>query len=182
MRLDHVPLVKHVADVLSAVADEVVVSIARGSLRAYSDVLGDQFLFVEDHEQGIGPLEGLVQGLTTARGNYVLVSPCDTPFLKREVCEAIVEAAKGKDGAVPRTGREYVEPLHGAYRRRTACEAFKQVLSTGDRAPTQAFRNLNLVFIDEGAMRALDPELVSFWNINSPSDLRKAEDHLARLR
>lgn len=182
IELGHVPLVKRVADLLSTVTDDVVVSVAKGRLRAYSDVLGEGPRFVEDQQEGIGPLEGLVRGLDAARGDYVLVSPCDTPFLKREVCEVIVRAAKGKDGAVPRTGKDYVEPLHGTYRKGAALGAFRRVLSRGEATPTLAFRNLDLVFVDESTIRALDPELVSFWNINSPEDLRKAENQLSRLR
>lgn len=182
VELGHVPLVKYVADVVSAMADEVVISVAKGRRESYSDVLGDKFRFVEDHQEGIGPLEGLVRGLDAARGEYVLVSPCDTPFLKKRVCEAIVEAASEKDGAVPKTGREHLEPLHGAYLRKPCAGAFKQALARGGRTPTHAYRTLDIVFLDESAIREIDPELQSFWNINSPEDLERAEGQLARLR
>jgi molybdopterin-guanine dinucleotide biosynthesis protein A len=182
VELGHEPLVKHVANVVSEVAEEIVISVAKGRRELYSEILGDGFRYIEDEQSGIGPLEGLVQGMETARGDYVLVSPCDTPFLRKGVCEAIARAAKGKDAAVPMTGKHYLEPLHGTYRRSRSAEAFKRVLSEGGRAPTEAYEYLDVTFMDEDLVRSLDPGLLSFWNINSPEDLRRAEAQLALLR
>ncbi len=180
--LGGVPLVKYVADVLSSVADQVVVSTAKGRRAKYAAILDDEFEFVEDKTEGIGPLEGLIRGLESAKGEYVLVSPCDTPFLKKEICQTVVQAAIGRDGAVPKTGPNYLEPLHGAYRKDSCVEAFRRVLASGVRSPTHAYRNLNIAFLDECGLRAIDADLLSFWNINNPDDLEKAEAQLARLR
>jgi len=181
-QLGGAPLVRHIGDVLSGVADEVVVSVAHGKAGLYSEILGDLFRYVEDKDEGVGPLEGLVQGLRFARGDYVIVSPCDTPFLRKAVCESVIRSAMGRDGSVPMTGRTYLEPLHAAYRRGRCAEVFGTALSKGGRAPQEAFRGLDLVFLREEEVRGLDPDLLSFWNINSPEDLRKAESQLARLR
>ena len=182
VRLGHAPLVRYVAEVLSSIADEVLVSVAKGRRAAYAELLDKEYAFVEDREEGIGPVHGLIQGLEAAKGEYVLVSPCDTPFLRRNVCEAIVATAKGRDGAVPKTGARYFEPLHGAYRRTACVEAFRRVLASGKRTPTYAYKDLDIAFIDEPALRAIDPDLMSFWNINSPRDLEMAEAQLGRLR
>lgn len=182
VELGGAPLVKYVAGVLSTVADELIVSVAARKLRAYSNVLGNDPIYVEDEREGIGPLEGLALGLTHAQGEYVLVSPCDTPFLRSSVCEATVDAAMGRDGAVPKTGDKLLEPLHGVYRRKPCADAFRRVISDGGRTPRQAYKGLDIVFLEEDFIRSLDPELVSFWNINSPEDLRKAEAQLERLR
>ena len=175
-------MAKHVADALSTVADEIIISVAKGKSGAYAEMIDADLRLVEDKSAELGPLEGLVRGFEAARGKYVLVSPCDTPFLKKAVCEAVVAAAEGKDGAVPMTGSSYLEPLHGAYSRTTCLDAFRKVLSMGGRAPTEAYKGLEIVFLDERTLRTIDPELQSFWNINDKDDLRKAEAQLARLR
>ena len=180
--LGDAPLVIHVADVLSNVADEVLVSVGKGRSEMYADTLGPEFTIVEDSAEGVGPLEGLTKGLNAANGEYVLVSPCDTPFLKKEVCLAIVAAAKSRDGAVPRTGERHLEPLHGAYLRATCSKAFERALASGKRAPTQAYANLDIAYIDEGALRVIDADLLSFWNINGPDELERAKAQLALLR
>jgi molybdopterin-guanine dinucleotide biosynthesis protein A len=182
VKLGDAPLVRHVADVLTSVADEVLVSVGRGRRDMYADTLGSGFVVVEDRAEGMGPLEGLTQGLNVAKSEYLLVSPCDTPFLKREMCLAIAAAAKGRDGAVPRTGAKHIEPLHGAYRRATCARAFERALASGKRAPTQAYADLDITYIEEGTLRAIDAELLSFWNINSPADLERAKAQLALLR
>ncbi len=182
VELNHAPLVSYVANVLSTIADEVIVSVAKGKRDPYSRVLGAEFRFVEDEHRGIGPLEGLVRGFEAAQGDYVLVSPCDTPFLKKVVCEAVVEAAQDRDGAVPQSGRKLLEPLHGAYLRDTCYEAFRLTLTKGDRTPTHAYEDLDIVYLNDDDVRALDPDMLSFWNINSPGDLKQAEAQLARLR
>ncbi len=182
VQLAGVPLARYVADVLSSVADQVIISVAKGRKRSYTEILGDDFVFVEDEAEGVGPLEGLLQGLGSARAEYVLVSPCDTPFLKKGICEAVARAATGRDGAVPKTGSRYLEPLHGAYRRIPCMEAFAKVLSSGKRTPTLAYHELDIAYVDDSVLRAIDPGLVSFWNINSPEDLRMAEAQVARLR
>ncbi len=176
------PLVKYVAKVLSSVAEEVIVSVARDRREVYANALGDDFEFVEDKEDGQGPLEGLVRGLDAARGDYVVVSPCDTPFLRKEVCEAIIRAASGKDAAVPKTGFRFLEPLHGVYRRSTCGDAFAKTLASGRRTPTLAYDELDIVFLDEPTLRTIDPDLLSFRNVNSPEELRKAEAQACLLR
>lgn len=180
--LGNAPLVRYVADVLMNIADEVLVSVGKDRRETYSHALGSEFVIVEDRTEGVGPLEGLMQGLNAAKGEYVLVSPCDTPFLRKEMCLAIVAAAKSRDGAVPRTGEKHLEPLHGAYLRTTCAKAFERTLASGKRAPTQAYADLDIAYIDEGILRAIDADLLSFWNINSPDELERAKAQLAHLR
>ncbi len=171
------PLVDHVAKVLTEVTDEVLVSVAKGKSVEYEELLGDGFTIVEDVEEGIGPLEGLITALSAARGEYVLISPCDTPFLKTGVCRTTASHAYGRDGAVPIV-RGYREPLHAVYRRVNALEAFKKTIEKGDRRPTDAYGMLDLVPVPEDVLRESDPHLVSFWNLNSPEDLSLAEEEM----
>ncbi len=171
------PLVAHVAAVLDEVADEVVVAVARGMGEAYRTALGPGMLIAEDELEGAGPIQGLITALGAARGEYVLVSPCDTPFLRADVCRAMAAKAKGRDGAVPVVAGKF-EPLHGVYRRGRALEAFIATAAEGKRKPIQAYDRLDIDRVDAPALRALDPELESFWNLNTPEDLASAERRL----
>ncbi len=182
IKLGGIPLVRLVAEVLADVADEVLVSVGRGRDTDYSAVLPERFVLIEDEISNAGPLEGLICGLSGAKGDYVLVSPCDTPFLRMKMCEAMFTTAKGHDGAVPKTGARYFEPLHGAYKRASCLPAFCDVLLTGSRRPTEAYKSLDIAFVNEAALRSIDPDLLSFWNINSPGELEKAERQVALLR
>jgi len=173
------PLISHVARTMGGLVDEVVIAVARGMSERYRETLGGGFVIAEDERAEIGPLEGLVTAFTAARGEYVLVSPCDTPFLKDEVCRSIISLASKRDGAVPRIGENF-EPLHGVYRRIKCLAAFSEALAEGKRKPVDAYDMLDLEYVDEDIVRVTDPRLESFWNLNNPGDLELAEDRLKR--
>jgi molybdopterin-guanine dinucleotide biosynthesis protein A len=169
-------LIEHVAGLLRQVVDEVVVSVALGTSDRYDGIFDDARI-VEDRERDRGPLEGLAAGLRAAAGEYTLVSPCDTPFLAEGVCRLVIRTAMGTDGAVPFV-RGYFEPLHGAYKTSTCARAFDESLSEGKRKPKDAYEKLDIAPVYEGLLREIDPELRSFWNINSREDLERARAHL----
>lgn len=170
-------MIKHVLGVLHDVTDEVLVAVAPGRGDFYNDLLGEDFLVVEDSVSGLGPIQGLVTALNSASGDYVLVSPCDTPLLRREVCEMTISRAEGKDGAVP-VVRGFLEPLHACYSRAACLNAFAKAIEVGGRRPKDAYHLLNLATVEETDLRRVDPHLVSFLNINSEEDLAAAIQHL----
>jgi molybdopterin-guanine dinucleotide biosynthesis protein A len=175
--LGGLPLISYSVRTMEIVADEVVVAVAPGMSREYSDALGSRIVIVEDAQTAAGPLEGLTTALGAAKGDYAFVCPCDTPFLRADVCQAIALVAKGRDGAVPRIGG-YLEPLHCAFRRRHCLAVFQEALEQGIHKLSEAYNGLDMVYIEEEDMRALDPHLESFWNINTAEDLAKAEQKL----
>lgn len=177
VKLGGVPMVYYVAKTMELLADEVVVAVAPGMADAYKQVLGEDKRVVEDEQARAGPLAGLVTALREAKGDYVIVCPCDTPFLRLDVCQAIVMLAKGRDGAVP-VVRGYLEPLHSAYKRRHCLAAFEEAIDEGVKKISEAYQLLHMVRIEEEDLRALDPHLESFWNINTAEDLQEAERRL----
>ena len=171
------PLISYVARTLESIADEVVIAVAKGMSGRYREALGDEYLIVEDERAGFGPLEGLVTALSAAGENTVIVSPCDTPFLKAELCESIVSIARKRDGAVPRI-RGNFEPLHGVYTRIKCLAAFEEAIEEGRQRPVDAYDMLDLEYVDEDIVRVMDPRLESFWNLNNREDLELAEERL----
>jgi len=168
-------LVQHVMTTAMEVADECIVSVARNKSEAYRNVLGEGSTIVEDSRSNIGPLEGLVSSFKRARGEYVLVSPCDTPFLRIGVCRLVVSRALGNDAAVP-VVNGYFEPLHGVYEKEKCLKAFEKTLQEGRFKAIDAFSELGLVRVEEVLLRQVDPNLESFWNLNRPEDIRTAEE------
>lgn len=175
------PLVSHVARTLERVTDELVIAVAPGMGARYREVLGDAYVIAEDERPYTGPIGGLITALGACHGEYVLVSPCDTPFLREEVCRQIIPLAKKRDGAVPRFGDDF-EPLHGIYRRIRCLAAFEEALEEGKRKPVDAYPTLNIEYVDEEIIRVMDPHLESFWNLNTPEDLIEAELRLKTKR
>jgi len=170
-------LVNHVIRAMSGLVDEMIVSVAKGRTASYGSAIVEDVRIVEDSHVKVGPLEGLISGFGAAKGEYVLVAPCDTPLLKARVCGTVLEKALDRDGAVP-VVNGYYEPLHGAYRRQAGLRAFDKTLKSGRRRVSDAYSLMTLAEVDEATLRRIDPALESFWNMNTERDLHEAEKRL----
>ena len=179
--LNDEPMVSRVVATMRMLADEVVVAVAGGRAEEYARFLSNDTIIVEDEREGIGPLHGLTTAMRAAGGDYVVVSPCDTPLLRPEMCRAVVDNGEGKDGAVPFV-RGYLEPLHACYRRKTCLDAFEQTVASGRRRPKDAYHLLNMARVDEEHIRRFDPHLESFINVNTQEDLAEVMGHISSQR
>ena len=167
------PMIAHVVSVLRLVADDIIVAVAPGRSSYYTKIVDEDVRVVEDKHRDQGPIRGLVTALEASCEDYVIVSPCDTPLLRKEVCELIIDRGRDRDGAVPRIGG-FFEPLHAVYKREPCLQAFARVIEEGDMRPKEAYGRLDLATVEEEELRGADPDLVSFININSEEDLAKA--------
>jgi molybdopterin-guanine dinucleotide biosynthesis protein A len=121
-------------------------------------------------------LTGLHTGLFHASRPFAFFAACDAPFLKREIVELVlsgVASDPGTDIVMPRTGAGY-EPLCAAYSRR-CLKAAEEHLKQGKLKIQLALKQARTRFIAEEALRERDPGLVSFFNVNTPEDLARAE-------
>lgn len=124
-----------------------------------------------------GPLGGLHAALYFCRSEYLFVAACDTPLLKPEVIELIVSGVKGFDACVPVINGNF-EPLLAAYRKR-ALKAVEGAIERGERRVVSFFKDIKLKKVSEDEIKKLDPELISFFNLNSPKDVERAKEILS---
>ncbi len=123
---------------------------------------------VVDEEPGLGPLGGLVTGLAASHDEWHLMLACDLPLVRSEVLTLIVSEATGADAVVPRVAGRF-EPLLAAYAR--AClPAARAALGAGKRAMTALLDQVQVKIIEEPRLRDVDPDLVSFTNVNTWDD------------
>lgn len=123
-------------------------------------------------------LTGIHAGLFFMTRPYAFVSACDTPFLKKELVETVVAGiAPNVDIVIPETSAGD-EPLCAVYSKRCLQPA-EQHLAQKKFKVQWAFRKNRVKKIPESVLRARDPELVSFFNVNTPGDLARAQQ-LAR--
>ncbi len=174
MELCSKPMVLHVVGAVSRVAGDITVAVGKGRGDAYSRVLGTRARVVEDREEGRGPLEGLSRAFRVAENEYVAVAPCDAVLVKEQVLSTLSSRAQGAEGAVP-VVRGFIEPLVAVYHRDAGLRAFEAELSSGRRKVRDAISGLDIRTVDEEELRSVDPGLVSFLNVNSQEDLRRAE-------
>jgi molybdopterin-guanine dinucleotide biosynthesis protein A len=160
----------------SRIADEVVLVLAKGSEPSkYAALVPDSVKVTRDRLEGRGPLAGMHAGLEALESDYALVLPCDSPFLVEAVMMLLVTQAKGYDASVPRWPSGHIEPLHSVYRISTVLPAVTQSLDKGD-SRADAFLPLlrRVKFVSTEGIRAADPELVTFFNINRQEDMETA--------
>jgi molybdenum cofactor guanylyltransferase len=133
----------------------------------------------DDPREGRGPVQGIAAGLAalTGRADVAFVSSTDLPFLHpafiRRVLHALGES-EGTDVALP-VARGYKQPLAAAYRVSLAGAAERLVREDRLR-PAFLFGECQVEMLDETALRrdpvlaALDPDLDSVLNVNTPAD------------
>ncbi len=120
-------------------------------------------------------LTGIHAGLFYATNPYAFISACDTPFLKREMVETIIGKIEAQiDIVMPETSAGF-EPLCAVYSKR-CLEAAQNHLERKKLKITKTFRKSRIKTVSEKALRKIDPELQSFFNINTPEDLARAEE------
>lgn len=123
-------------------------------------------------------LTGIHAGLFYASNPYIFVVACDTPFLRAGLVSCVLESIDNRfDAVMPETAKGR-EPLCAAYARR-CLPAVERSLSRGHFKIQRVFRPERTRKIPETRLRRRDPELVSFFNINTPQDLVAAERMLA---
>jgi molybdopterin-guanine dinucleotide biosynthesis protein A len=120
-------------------------------------------------------LTGIHAGLFYATNPYAFISACDTPFLKKEMIETVIGRIEDQiDIVMPETSAG-LEPLCAAYSKR-CLEAAQNNLAQEKLKITRTFRKSRIKTISEKVLRKIDPELRSFFNINTPKDLQLAEE------
>ena len=122
-------------------------------------------------------LTGLHSALFFATNPYVFVTACDTPFLKKKVIEQIIASIEpNADVIIPETSKG-VEPLCAVYSKRCLKPIEKNLIEQKVKI-RQFFENVRVRTVSENILREYDPELSSFFNINTPGDLLLAKKNI----
>lgn len=133
---------------------------------------------VPDMFVGLGPLGGIYSGLRSmqcARGLFVA---CDMPFLNLELLRYMILLSRDFDVVIPRIG-EFVEPLHAIYS--TACLGpMANALAGPERRVVRFLPQVRVRYIEEHESSAFDPQHWSWFNVNTPADLARAQELLGK--
>jgi molybdenum cofactor guanylyltransferase len=180
---DGKPLLILTIENVLGVVDQVVVCVNNEERKKrYIEVLADFALtnvkvVVDESGHIKGPNLAIMSGLKAVSADYCLTLPCDMPFLKPQVAEYMFKVTEGVDVAVPMWPDGTLETLMMVLEREQGLEIARALwtlnLPRGDAIIRGAGRRLLVSPVQE--IKALDPELKSFININSKKDLRKLE-------
>jgi len=183
MKLGGEHLISYVLNVALRVSDEAVVVVSRDDLETFETLLPEDVKVATDILPGGGPLIGVNSGLKRLRTENAMVLPCDCPFIDEGVLRYLESRAEGADAAVPLWPNGYMEPLHAVYRVSSALKASEAAIREGrSRVHSMIERLKTTIYVPVGELRRLDPDLLTFFNINSKEDLRAAEAILRRRK
>ncbi|MBC2711201.1 MAG: molybdenum cofactor guanylyltransferase [Desulfosarcina sp.] len=162
-------IVDRLLEVYTRLFDQIV--LVTNDPAAYMEV---DALIVTDHYSVRSSLNGLHAGLFAAAHEYAFFAACDTPFINGALIQRVLDNIGRKaDLIIPSTSAGY-EPMFAVYKK-TCLPAMVWQLER-DRLKIQGlFRKVRVKTIAEADLREVDPELISFFNVNTPDDLARAE-------
>jgi molybdopterin-guanine dinucleotide biosynthesis protein A len=171
------PLINHVLERITNVVDEkIVVVSSKIQAENYQKAVDSKVNILVDKENMHGPLVGALTGLEEAHGIHALLLPCDTPLLSKEILSLLLELCVNKAAVIPRWPNCYIEPLQAAYATEPASEAARNALGEGKMTMQSMVDRLQGVrYVSTLVLQQFDPELKTFFNVNTPLDLKKAE-------
>ena len=174
VEFDGRPLIQWSVEKLAPFVEDVVV-VARGPEQAkqLEDLIPNAVIAI-DSISGYGPVAGLDAGMEQARNEYVLAIGCDLPFLNIDVIDLLFELAQGWDASVPTRENGMMEPLHSVYKRDALLSACQKAIERGERRIRAPLKMLRVKCVAVEQLKILDPELLTFFNLNTREDLDMA--------
>lgn len=160
------PLIERVINRVRPLADELLVTT--NNLAAYERFGLPMF---EDIIPGRGALGGLYTALFSARFPLVVVVACDMPLIDPNLILYQIREIQnsGVDVVIPRS-EGGLEPFHAVYRRENCLSPIKSALD-GDKWRVDAwFNKVKIKILTYEDYKDIDPERISFWNMNTPED------------
>lgn len=167
-------LLEYVLDAIWTVSDEIyVVFEAEPTLKLIESIapFGVKIVVSKDASSRVA---GMTAGFKASKSEHCFVAPDNVPFLKPNVIFALYEAARGYDAAIPKRADGNIDPVIGVYRRKSFLRVVSQSQSAAELgAILDNLYAIRFVHIEE-ELKPLDPELQSFFTVNTSEDLRRA--------
>ena len=163
-------LVEHVVERLRPLTNQILIVTSQEQLdlpvACKAEILADLY-------PGQGPLGGIYTGLLASWSSHSIVVACDMPFLNTALLRYMIGLSRDFDAVVPRLGEGMVEPLHAIYSK-SCLEKMKTRLERNQLGVHSFLNTVRVRYVERAESQRLDPQLLSFFNINYQSDLDRA--------
>jgi molybdopterin-guanine dinucleotide biosynthesis protein A len=177
------PLILHVLDrIFPAVNETLVVASSNRQKMAFERSMGERTKVIIDKREEKSPLIGALTGFECVQGEYSLLLPCDTPFVSGNIASLLLDLCINRSAVIPRWPNGYIEPLQAAYHTKSALIAARATIEQGNLDLRSMIACLKRVrYVSTIVFQQLDSKLLTFFNVNNPRDLKRAERMLKRL-
>jgi molybdenum cofactor guanylyltransferase len=125
-------------------------------------------------------LSGIHAGLFYTRFSHAFVSACDMPFLKKEMIQLLIKNLEPKWDVIVPVTKEGYQPLCAVYSKR-CLKTIEDQVAKGDMKISKLYSRIKVKKIVEESLRQIDPDLISFFNINTQEDLDLSQKMRATL-
>lgn len=170
--LEGEPLLNKVIHRLELISSEIIVVLAKEE-----DCVGvprsEKVHCIADIIPGKGSLGGLYTGLSYARSGHSFVAGCDMPFLNVSLISYLFQLSPAFDVIIPRVG-DLVEPLHAVYSE-NCLPYIKQLIDEDKLSILDLYPLVRVRHVEDNELNQFDPEHLSFFNINTETDLQVAK-------
>lgn len=159
--------------------DTVVVSLGAQSRRPGEldelDKLPAETIVAKDIFEGRGPLGGIHAAMTAVEAEYYFAAACDMPFLDPRLGLAMLDHAArgGFDVVIPRTPDGRTHPLHAVYGHSCLPHIQRQLEDNMNKI-IMFFDKVHVRYFERDDIVEIDPQMLSFFNINTEKDLERA--------
>ena len=164
-------MLQRVVRLLGAVVSPLVVV---GAPSQVLPLLPQSVIVARDEHEGRGPLEGLRAGLKALPESVdaAYVTSCDVPLLVPAFVERMIELLTDHEISVMEIDG-FTHPLSAVYRRRTLPHV-EALLSAARLRPAFLFEAVKTRRVQTSEMIAVDPQLLTLRNLNTPQDYEEA--------
>ena len=197
IQVDGKPIIARVIESIQPLCSEML--IVANDVDAYAPF---GVRIVSDAYPGKGSLGGLYTGLHAARADHALAVACDMPFLNRDLLRFLISLAVDFDVTIPRAkdlskniaqsqrggGAGNAKRSHPLLAKEINFHPTHAVYSKNCLAPINAklmaddlrligfYDGLRVRVVELAEVNRFDPKHLSFFNANTPEDLKLASD------
>jgi len=170
LKLGERTIIEEVVNQMAGLASEVIVVTSPSQNDLPHSINVQVFTDIYPGKSALG---GVYTGLVKSNNRYNVVVACDMPFLNLDLLEYMISLVSGVDIVTIKVGCN-VEPLHAVYSR-DCLEHIENMFEKDDLQVSHLLDAVKVRYIDEDELDKYDPHHLSFFNINSKTDLARAK-------
>lgn len=176
------PMLLYVLEACEELFPEIYIVLGSNINKSYEELLdGRARILIDEFSDINSPLVGAYTALKNCEYDYLYLLSCDLPFVNTEVLRLMREVITTENVVIPRWPNGYIEPLHAIYRTKPAREAAQKALTENRMDMRSLLQNLKgILYLSTKVIEQLDPGLVTFFNVNTIKELKKAENRIKK--